>query len=291
MQLKLENHDLKSLYFFQDKNTFKEKRNKFNINISKEQNNIYYHIFFLESYYDFFKQLLIKYDINNFQVLNYSETKLICNKENMDKLINVLNEMQKEDIKIYEKNLIIQENNKKIYNDLIKNIYSLGFSPWKNTNKQFLFPEELKQQALNKFSYTLAEINNRRKEIYNVIIEGYNLSLNSLNDEINIENSTKDTPLSLESNYYYFKKLDEDKYFQLGLAYYLFQYEGESFKKVKNILNSYFFENKIEDNLEKIELGEIDPKLSRIVYHYTEILSYSKNNELIKEYFKQILNI
>lgn len=291
MQLKLENHDLKSLYFFQDKNTFKEKRNKFNINISKEQNNIYYHIFFLESYYDFFKQLLIKYDINNFQVLNYSETKLICNKENMDKLINVLNEMQNEDIKIYEKNLIIQENNKKIYNDLIKNIYSLGFSPWKNTNKQFLFPEELKQQALNKFSYTLAEINNRRKEIYNVIIEGYNLSLNSLNDEINIENSTKDTPLSLESNYYYFKKLDEDKYFQLGLAYYLFQYEGESFKKVKNILNSYFFENKIEDNLEKIELGEIDPKLSRIVYHYTEILSYSKNNELIKEYFKQILNI
>lgn len=291
MQLKLENHDLKSLYFFQDKNTFKEKRNKFNINISKEQNNIYYHIFFLESYYDFFKQLLIKYDINNFQVLNYSETKLICNKENMDKLINVLNEMQNEDIKIYEKNLIIQENNKKIYNDLIKNIYSLGFSPWKNTNKQFLFPEELKQQALNKFSYTLAEINNRRKEIYNVIIEGYNLFLNSLNDEINIENSIKDNPLSLESNYYYFKKLDEDKYFQLGLAYYLFQYEGESFKKVKNILNSYFFENKIEYNLEKIELGEIDPKLSRIVYHYTEILSYSKNNELIKEYFKQILNI
>ena len=173
MQLKLENHDLKSLYFFQDKNTFKEKRNKFNINISKEQNNIYYHIFFLESYYDFFKQLLIKYDINNFQVLNYSETKLICNKENMDKLINVLNEMQNEDIKIYEKNLIIQENNQKIYNDLIKHIYLLGFNPWKNTNKQFLFPEELKQQALNKFSYTLAEINNRRKEIYNVIIEGF----------------------------------------------------------------------------------------------------------------------
>lgn len=285
---KIKDYDLKNFALFQDYGITKELRQRFWITIYKNESEWFYRITFNAKDIKLYENILNKFSISesNFIQKGFNLTKdLICNENNKDKLLNLINEMVNLDKIICSKNEEIYKKNKNIAESLIKYIYSLGFNPWKSSNEQYSFPTELKEIVTKKFLIENKHIEDFKMKLQNVIFEGYNNHLETLKLSQNQQISQKN--YSNEENNKY-DLLESDKYFKLGLALYEYQYgENGSFQKILNIVNSNKYDEDIEKIFDDINEEEIDHKILKNLIHYTDVLIYSKNQDLINKYFEE----
>lgn len=279
---KLQQPNNKDFYLFRDPNqTKKEKIHKFYLEIINNK----YRITLLED--NDTKELINFFILNNIKFDNkntigfYLFIDLDCNEKNKNLLLKIMNDIAIHDLNLIEKNRIIKKQNKQVYEDLKTHILSLGFSIWKNENQMYNFPEELKSQ-LNMIEIDSSDISTRKSELTTLIIKGYENSL-TIKKEINITQKTQNK----------YDLLENKHIFRLIVALYEFQYEGGTIRAVKNALLSSDLDEdvlmEINNLIEKFDEGEIDSKIFRNSFHYTNIFSDEniEENKLISEYFKE----
>lgn len=286
---KLKDYDLKNFALVQDYGITKELRQRFCITIYKNESEWFYRITFNAKDIKFYENVLNKFSLSESDFIQKGSNltnDLICNENNKDKLLNLINEMAKLDKVICSKNEEIYKTNKNIAERLTKYIYSLGFNPWKSSNEQYSFPTELKEVVTKKFMIENKHIEELKTKLQNIVFEGYNNQLETFN-ELSPNKEISKNYLSNEENNKY-ELLKGDIYFELGLALYEYQYgENGSFQKILNIVNSNKYDKDIEKIFDDINEEEIDHKILRNLIHYTDVLSYSKNQDLINQYFEE----
>lgn len=286
---KLKDYDLKNFVLFQDYGITKELRQRFWITIYKNEIEWFYRITFNAKDIKFYENVLNKFSLSesDFIQKGFNLTNdLICNENNKDKLLHLINEMANLDKIICSKNEELYKKNKNIAESLTKYIYSLGFNPWKSSNEQYSFPTELKEIVTKKFMIENKHIEALKIKLQNIVFEGYNNQLETFN-ELSPNKELSQNDLSNKENNKY-ELLESDKYFKLGLALYEYQYgENGSFKRIINILNGNKYDEDIEKIFDDINEEEIDHKILRNLIHYTNVLSFSKNQDLINQYFEE----
>ena len=146
----------------------------------------------------------------------------------------------------------------------------------------FNFPSEFKSIVDNKLMFSLGQINTFIKDLRNITIEGY--------EESQIEMNTLKIKDDSENNIIIndYKLLQADKYFKLCLALYEYQYgENGTFEKILNIVNGSKYDENKKKIFDDINEDEIDHKILKNLIHYTSVLNYSKNKDLINQYFEE----
>ncbi len=263
---------------------------RLNIHVIKKESQFFYRIQIFEKELNLFQEIFKTCGINDLHKVakasNYIECELFCDLNNRNKLLNLIEKIKEYDTVIYEKNELIKKENKKTLENLLKYVYSLGFKPfipWVSPqDKMFNFPSEFKSIVDNKLMFSLEKINTFIKDLRNITIQGYEESQREMN--------ALKTGAFSENNIIIndYKLLEADKYFKLGLALYEYQYgENGSFEKILNIVNGSKYDENIEKIFDDINEDEIDHKILKNLIHYTSVLNYSKNQDLINQYFEE----